>query len=125
LQGFTNRLVSADKLLAKTAINDAGVDGIAQPNDELSKGDPRALDGKSLTHLDILPQRDARDYEAITHIMRVSFFPQPPCGSSQDLLVRMQVNSIRKSKRLLNIVCEDSRHLHCCQKHQVPVTCPA
>jgi hypothetical protein len=49
LQGFINRLVSADKLLASTAISDAaGGDAkkIDKANEELSKGDARALDGK-------------------------------------------------------------------------------
>jgi len=49
LQGFINRLVSADKLLASTAISDAaGGDAkkIDKASEELSKGDARALDGK-------------------------------------------------------------------------------
>lgn len=49
LEGFINRLVSADKLLASTAISDAaGGDAkkIDKANDELSKGDARAEDGK-------------------------------------------------------------------------------
>jgi len=48
LQDFINRLVSADKLLASTAISDAaGGDAkkIDKANEELSKGDARAVDG--------------------------------------------------------------------------------
>jgi hypothetical protein len=48
LQGFINRLVSADRLLASGAINDAaGGDAkkIDKANDELGKGDARVADG--------------------------------------------------------------------------------
>jgi hypothetical protein len=47
LQGFVDRLVSADRLLASGAINDAAggdVKKIAQANDELGKGDARVAD---------------------------------------------------------------------------------
>ena len=51
LQDFINRLVDADKTLATVAYNDAVAAGgdakkIAKANEELSKGDARALDGK-------------------------------------------------------------------------------
>ena len=51
LQDFINRLVDADKTLATVAYNDAVAAGgdakkIAKANEELNKGDARALDGK-------------------------------------------------------------------------------
>jgi parallel beta-helix repeat protein len=49
LQGFIDRLVSADKLLASTAISDAAggnAKKIDKANEELGKGDARILDGK-------------------------------------------------------------------------------
>ena len=49
MQGFIDRLVSADKLLASTAISDAAggnAKKIDKANEELGKGDARILDGK-------------------------------------------------------------------------------
>jgi hypothetical protein len=49
LQGFVDRLISADRLLASGAINDAAggdVKKIDKANEELLKGDARALDRK-------------------------------------------------------------------------------
>jgi hypothetical protein len=50
LLGFIDRLVSADRLLASTAIDEAAAAGgdakkIDKANDELGKGDARVADG--------------------------------------------------------------------------------